>query len=228
MAEGLCRLLDKKSKIYLVDHDRVEQHNLIRQNFYAEDLGRFKCQALAERLAVKFGREIGYQIEPISAEWQNHARVIIGCVDNATARMEIHKITNNYSWWLDAGNSHHSGQVLIGNVTRKDHLKESFLPDGMVLGLPAPSLQAPGLLIPAEVPKMDCAEAVAANEQSPVINQAMAALVLEAVRRLVAGEMDWMAAYLDLEMGTLQYSRIDPVAVARIGAIRRNLLLKES
>jgi hypothetical protein len=56
----------------------------------------------------------------------------------------------------------------------------------------------------------------------------LAALGLEAVRRLVTGEMDWMAAYLDLEMGTLHYSRIDPVAVARIGAIRKNLLLKES
>ena len=41
-----------KATIVLVDHDRVEPHNLLRQNFYPEDVGRFKSQALADRLAT--------------------------------------------------------------------------------------------------------------------------------------------------------------------------------
>ena len=40
VAEGLCRLFQgRKATIVLVDHDRVEPHNLLRQNFYAEDVG---------------------------------------------------------------------------------------------------------------------------------------------------------------------------------------------
>ena len=53
VAEGLCRLFQgREATIVLVDHDRVEPHNLLRQNFYAEDVGRFKSQALADRLAT--------------------------------------------------------------------------------------------------------------------------------------------------------------------------------
>ena len=52
VAEGLCRLFQgREATIVLVDHDRVEPHNLLRQNFYAEDVGKFKSQALADRLA---------------------------------------------------------------------------------------------------------------------------------------------------------------------------------
>lgn len=217
----------------LTDPDRVERHNLLRQNFYAADLGQYKSQALAERLARLYDREIGYLITPYEAPEYPYYRkgqmnVTIGCVDNAVARGELAAGTKvGQSLWIDAGNSFNSGQVLVGNITKAPDLKDIFYHDGTVVGLPAPSLQAPGLLIPAEAPKIDCAEAVAANEQSPVINQAMAALVLEAVRKLVAGELDWMAAYLDLEMGTLQYSRINPTAVARIGAVRRDTLFAD-
>ena len=43
VAEGLCRLFQgREAAIVLVDHDRVEPHNLLRQNFYPEDVGRFK------------------------------------------------------------------------------------------------------------------------------------------------------------------------------------------
>jgi hypothetical protein len=229
--------------LILTDPDRVERHNLLRQNFYAGDLGQYKSQTLAERLARLYDREIGYLITPYEAPdypyyKRGQLRVTIGCVDNAAARSEIAAGTKvGQSLWIDAGNSFNSGQVLVGNITQSPDLRDIFYRDGTVVGLPAPSLQAPGLLIPAEqapgllipaeAPKIDCAEAVAANEQSPVINQAMAALVLEAVRKLVAGELDWMAAYLDLEMGTLQYSRINPTAVARIGAVRRDTLFAD-
>jgi len=50
VAEGLCRLLPKEETLLLVDHDRVEPHNLRRQNFFDGDVGKFKSQALAERL----------------------------------------------------------------------------------------------------------------------------------------------------------------------------------
>ena len=50
VAEGLCRLFQgRDATIVLVDHDRVEPHNLLRQNFYPGDVGEFKSKALADR-----------------------------------------------------------------------------------------------------------------------------------------------------------------------------------
>ena len=63
VAEGLCRLFQgRDATIVLVDHDRVEPHNLLRQNFYAEDVGKFKSQALADRLARAYRRPVGYSV----------------------------------------------------------------------------------------------------------------------------------------------------------------------
>ncbi|MBA7689610.1 MAG: hypothetical protein GH143_01725 [Calditrichaeota bacterium] len=128
VAEGLCRLLNGYDiPLTLIDHDRVEPHNLIRQHFYAADVGKFKSQALAERLARQFGQRIGYSVYPFDADLiaqefggGMYARmvqgIIIGCVDNAEARRSI---ANNFqfgNWWLDAGNGYSSGQVLIGSL----------------------------------------------------------------------------------------------------------------
>ena len=50
VAEGICRLFQgREATIVLVDHDRVEDHNLLRQNFYEKDVGtlqeRGSCRA---------------------------------------------------------------------------------------------------------------------------------------------------------------------------------------
>ena len=70
VAESLCRLFQgREATIVLVDHDTVEPHNLLRQNFYKEDVGRFKSQALAERLSAAYDRPIGYVTDPLHGIW---------------------------------------------------------------------------------------------------------------------------------------------------------------
>jgi hypothetical protein len=54
------------------------------------------------------------------------------------------------------------------------------------------------------------------NDQSPVINQAMATLVIEFMHRLLNGTLTWMGAYIDLEAGTLQTVPANPETVARM------------
>jgi hypothetical protein len=44
----------------------------------------------------------------------------------------------------------------------------------------------------------------------------MAALVLTFVHKLLGGELTWMAAYLDLEAGTMRAVDATPEAVSRI------------
>ncbi|MDP2659926.1 MAG: ThiF family adenylyltransferase, partial [Dehalococcoidia bacterium] len=191
IASGLCRLLPKEQNILLVDHDRVEPHNLRRQAFFSGDVGLFKSQALAERLARQYGRKVGYSILPFTRHLMRgsemgtsfHQQVLVNClivgaVDNAVARQEIRAACTMGNWWLDSGNGRNSGQVLLGN-TEDERLMQSFHPDDQTVhALPLPSMQLPGLLVPAPALKRDCAQAIEDDEQSPLINQAMSVLVL--------------------------------------------------
>lgn len=221
VADGLCRLLiGRPNAITLIDMDRVEEHNLGRQAFYECDLGRFKSETLAERLATNYRREVGYSVYPIQ-QCHHTGRWVIGCVDKPEPRSHLEKYLNNQIWWLDAGNGEYSGQVLIGN-SKSGNLKNAFDAQTRICGrLPYPSVQQPALLAPETKPRQarDCAQRVAADEQSPVINQAMAALVLQFVSFLLKGELSWMGAYLDLKAGTLSTVPADPETVSRITGI---------
>ena len=237
VAEGLCRLLiNSDLTLTLMDFDRVEPHNLQRQNFFAGELGKFKSQVLAERLSRQYGRKIGYGVmpyerdlfdEPMGAGMYHKAMslIIIGCVDTAEARRSIaDSMSSNWNnWWLDAGNGHHSGQVLLGNTGQPDGLKESFdIANHAVTRLPLPSLQLPALLIPQlKVTRpRDCAEAVEDDEQSPTINQAMAMLVVDFIYRLLTGKLTTMGAYIDLDAGTLQTVPATPMSVTRMCGLK--------
>ena len=133
VAEGLCRLFQgREATIVLVDHDRVEPHNLLRQNFYPEDVGRFKSQALADRLARAFRRPVGYSVYPFrdeDARPDGHRypglptygnSLLIGCADNAAARRAMAEslLGDPRRWLIDAGNDTNWGQVLNGQRRR--------------------------------------------------------------------------------------------------------------
>ena len=136
VAEGLCRLLQgRETTIVLVDHDRVEPHNLLRQNFYEADVGRFKSQALADRLARAYRRPVGYSVYPFREEDSRpdegrypglpsygNSLLIESCADNAAARRAMAECLpgDPRRWLIDAGNDTNWGQVLVGNVADRD------------------------------------------------------------------------------------------------------------
>lgn len=224
VAEGLCRLLPKQFEIQLIDHDTVERRNLQRQNFFRQDIGKFKSQALAERFNRQFGRKVLYSVKPLMEKelrngWNTveNFGLLIGCVDNAEARRVMSKCRS--AWWIDAGNGRHSGQVLIGNLTLSawPHLFEN----GRAVYLPSPVVQQPSLLVP--VPAPSCAED---DGQSPVINRAMAALVLQFVHLLIEGKLEWMGAYIDLEQGTLSTVPAEPKTVARMLGVKEKSIAR--
>lgn len=241
VAEGLCRLSSAANlNIILIDHDKVEERNLGRQAFYKSDLNKFKSQALAERLAARYGRQIHYSVYPYTRETidrvfvmrhyrQGLSGILIGCVDNPLARTAIAETERGWGWWIDAGNGEYSGQVLIGNTGHKEQLKGCFHPSQNIVSmLPSPIMQQPDLAMPVaaeEDEDMSCAEGVEADTQSPVINQAMAALVLQFVQKLLTGQLTWMGAYLDLETGTLRPVSADPKTVARMVGVRVDQLI---
>ncbi len=79
-------------------------------------------------------------------------------------------------------------------------------------------MQRPDLLTYVSIapPDVDCAAALDLTDQDPTINQMMASLVLQVVRRMVAGTCIFMGLYLDLEQGTVTPSYATPEAVARV------------
>lgn len=158
---------------------------------------------------------------------ENKQCVIIGCVDNPAARRDIHdaleKVANlNYPhevdsfyrsphgivrklsrrcefWWLDAGNSHHSGQVHLGNSLVERPQEDEF---GNVFTLPLPSVQSPELL-EDDIPVADdlsddlsCADLVRAGTQSRSINYQMAAIVDLYLEKLLSNSLTFMATHL--------------------------------
>ena len=225
-AEGICRLLPARADLVLVDHDRVEERNLIRQNFSREDLGKFKSEALAQRLAHRYGHAVAYSTLPVALADIKTPGLVIGCVDNGPARREIaervkHALFPPYgyvSWWVDAGNGENYGQVLIGN-----NLGGFFDPEkGVCRALPLPTIQRPELLAQAP-PQQDCVQIA---EQGITINQAIAAMVVEVVHRLIEGTCLWMQLYLDLEAGTLQPALATPEVVQGIIGTKRRKVRK--
>jgi hypothetical protein len=207
----------------LIDHDRVEEGNLTRQNFTTEDLGWFKSEALAKKLALEFGRAVAYSTFPVAMTEFKIPGIVIGCVDNGFARAEIAAgVHRNWSglWWIDSGNGEDYGQVVIGNATLRE-LSSSF-GEGVCFALPLPTIQRPELLQQAPLQR-NCADI---PEQGPTINQAMAGLVLEVVRRLIDGTCQWMQLCLDLDAGTLSPVPATPENVARITGIKKRKLMK--
>ncbi len=133
------------------------------------------------------------------------------------------------SWWVDVGNGESFGQVLIGNASNQSLQGVFYGENGICYGLPKPTDQRPDLLLPpAPAPRQDCAEAVEAREQSPTINQAMAALTLEAVRRIVEGTCTWMPLSLDLQEGALRATHASPELVSQMTGVPVDKLIRRT
>lgn len=179
MAMNLARLafelkfLGKNASIVIVDPDRVEEGNIPRSNFCFAEIGKYKAETLARRIAQAWGIEVGFVnegfrpqlLESKSDDWSvrssdsNKLKILVGCVDNHLARIEMQeaiKLNNEKSyrrdtprlWWIDGGNGSCAGQILIGNRLDEKEICQQSRKSPILSFLPAPSLQHPELLEP--------------------------------------------------------------------------------
>ena len=219
VAEGLCRLFTgRQMRLLIIDDDLVEPHNLLRQNFQQHDVGRPKAQAMAERLSRQYQREIGYCLQRFTRRpgisWEEFIyeqdQLIIMCVDNPGARREMAEnlaVSGRGTWLIDAGNDQDWGQVLVGNThSLPDYPRPAFHQATRTCrSVPSPYLQRPDLTAAASraAPDMDCAAALDLTGQDPTINQMIAMLATQVVRRMAANNCPYMGLYLDLQQGTM-------------------------
>lgn len=221
----------KSAEMLIVDPDVVEANNIPRSNFCFAEVGRFKAQTLAERVAAAWGVETGFSCERFNAEKHlknsnsnyRSLNIIVGCVDNYLARREIHKALDEFRgygeqsriWWIDGGNGRSSGQVLLGSTTK--HLKPNqyFTGTSICRALPAPSLQHPDLLEPepkSHLRNVSCPERIRLGEQGLHINQRVAVeMAYMLASMLLTRTLKKFAVYFDLESGTTSAKYCSPL-----------------
>lgn len=210
----------------LVDFDSVEAVNVPRQNFCEAEIGLNKADILAVRYSLAYGVKLGaiaeqFSISMIQRSWQKLI-IIIGCVDNSTARIELSQCLDYEGyyfrepfpeiWWLDCGNMGQgipAGQVLIGSTNTFDAKTafNDFKNPSFCIHLPSPSWQHPELLLPQpeEFSKnpISCAEIAQRNVQSLFINQRVATEAIEMLSQLVLTKtLRRFATYFHAESGS--------------------------
>lgn len=237
IAWHLKTLYEKDVEVVFIDPDVVERKNVLRQDFCEAEIGLAKAQTLALRYTAAFGIEILPLVERFQAEridtlrspW-NTLTVIVGAVDNAQARKDIAASLSHDeretppTWWIDCGNSGNgrdAGQVLIGNCTTREALADAFKLPGYCRKLPTPGLQHPELFVPLPEELADhtlsCAEMLAANAQSMMINQMIASHAAEMLYELVIQQkLRRYATYVDLPSGTTTSRYITQANIAKV------------
>lgn len=233
-ARLLVEKFNKTVQVVFVDPDRVEPKNCYRQNFAEFEVGQNKAETLAIRYGLAWGVEILALSKPfdceldklLSHERQTHygLSVVVGCVDNAKARAEIHRYLTEKSgygtarWWLDCGNDQHSGQVLLGGFNNKNDQSVFPIP-GYCARLPLPSDQHPELLNPeVSEPEVEaglsCADLAVRGAQGLAVNQQVAAIAGDyLLQMLVYGSLTHFQTYFDQSSGTM---RSTPITVGNL------------
>ena len=216
----------KAAEMLIIDPDVVEAGNIPRSNFCAAEIGSFKAQTLATRIALAWGLECGYANERFDAEAHlkqssgdyRNLTVIVGCVDNHLARREMQLAVEKHQgyrsddaaniWWIDGGNGRFSGQVLIGSNAKPMKAVKLFVGSSICRSLPAPSLVHPELLTDLEkatrpITQVSCPDRVRLGEQSLNVNQRVAVEIGEMLSAMfLTRNLRRFATYFDLETGT--------------------------
>lgn len=213
---------NKQAEMLIIDPDVVEAGNIPRSNFCFAEVGRFKAQALAERVATAWGIETSFSCEKFDSE--KHLKsstsdyrsltMMVGCADNHLARRDMHRALDEFrgygdqsrAWWIDGGNGRASGQVLLGSTTKRLKPDQFFTGTSICRALPAPSIQHPDLLEPEPASvsiNVSCPERIRLGEQGMNINQRVAIEIAEMLTSmLLLRTLRRYAVYFDLESGT--------------------------
>jgi PRTRC genetic system ThiF family protein len=230
-ARLLLEKFNKNVQVVFVDPDCVEAKNCYRQNFAEFEIGQNKAETLARRYGLAWGLDVLALPRRFDADFDKllsdsrqtyySMSVVIGCVDNASARSEIDRYVTEKAgfgaarWWLDCGNSRHSGQVLLGGYNNKTDQTVFPIP-GYCARLPLPSRQHPDLLAggpeePTDESGLSCADLALRGAQGLAVNQQVAAIAGDyLLQMLVYGTLTRFQTYFDQGSGAMRSTPITP------------------
>lgn len=122
----ISRLTQKSNNtnIILIDGDKVENKNIIRQNFVENDVGRNKAEVLSSRYSclnscISFIPEM-FNKEQISSK-PYQTTVLVTCTDTFSSRHEVSKVFEEtpQCLWIDLGNEKTAGQVIVASTYKR-------------------------------------------------------------------------------------------------------------
>lgn len=219
LAPGLARvarlLIDRfgrDTEVIFTDPDIVQEKNIYRQNFCYAEIGIPKAEALASRYGLAWGLDISAEVKEFGGTSYGGLSIIIGCVDNSSARLEIADQFRSYGdvptvWWLDCGNGKSHGQIILGAGGEKPD--NPYGMPGYTTWLEWPATRHPQILEDAPVSSdpleddLSCAELALVDQQGLVINQRIAVEATDyLVRMLLTNNLRKKETYIDLETGT--------------------------
>ncbi|NDV81564.1 PRTRC system ThiF family protein [Bacteroides sp. 51] len=122
--------------VTLYDPDEVTEANIGRQLFSYSDFGLNKAVCLISRINNFFGndwRAVPHLFPAIvkEAKTDSMTNITITCTDNVKSRLDMWKFLKSVRdvgshtdyrtplYWMDFGNAHTTGQVVLGTVQRK-------------------------------------------------------------------------------------------------------------
>lgn len=133
---GLSANRRSNIRITIVDGDTVEQRNIGRQPFIADDVGENKAIVMADALSDVFGLvnvcavpaylEQAGQIDRWVGTEKDRLTILVGCVDNHHARKVMHEYFSGFSkqkasglglFYLDSANEYSVGEVVTAIST---------------------------------------------------------------------------------------------------------------
>jgi PRTRC genetic system ThiF family protein len=231
-ARTLAEKFSKEVAVCFVDPDMVEAKNIYRQNFCMAEVGYSKAVTLAKRYSTAWS--VNIFACPQKYSWQlvsnlggyhfDGLTVLIGCVDSREARRDIQGSVRNIDgavFWLDCGNTKESGQVLLGRNSPGEGVT-TFPTEGKCAWLPLPSRQHKDLVPKKErgtltknkaagTEGLSCAEIALLDEQGLTINQSIAAIAADYLKRLLLTEdLDRFQTYIDLGSGSMRSTYVTP------------------
>jgi PRTRC genetic system ThiF family protein len=235
-ARLLIEKFNKQVQVAFIDPEPVEPKNCYRQNFAEFEIGQNKAETLAHRYGLAWGldvlalpRRFDADLDKLlSNEHQTYygLTVLIGCVDNAPARAEILRYVTEKAgfsaarWWLDCGNSRHSGQVLLGGFNNKNDAASFPIPN-YCARLPLPTQQHPDLLLEqpeedADETGLSCADLALRGAQGLAVNQQVAAIAGDyLLQMLIYSTLTRFQTYFDQGSGTMRSTPITPANVQK-------------
>lgn len=122
MSGILSKIGGKPFIVDAYDGDLVSESNILRQSFWAHDIGQNKAEVLINRFNQFGGIEWNAIPEFFNGDHckNNKYDLIITAVDKASVRYEIGEALskqNNNALWLDLGNDNHQANVLMGSAS---------------------------------------------------------------------------------------------------------------
>jgi len=204
--------------VHAMDDDVVTQANVGRQLFSPSDIGQSKVAILVNRINLAYGLEWRATHGRFSADslTQTHGRplVVIGCVDSRSGRAAMHEwheasTLGEDRYWLDCGNTAHSGQVVLGARTKR------------VAVLPSAGNLFPEVvdaLADAGDDAPSCSLAEALIKQDLFVNRFMADAAVNLLWRMLRhGGLDHHGAFVDIASMSMRPIPVDPAFWARMG-----------